>query len=409
MNVVWVVGSTLVKMLYGILVYKYITITYGVENLGTAGQLLSAMSILLILSNTGINRGIIQSYSRNKDNPENISALNNASTIIYFASSLTLFVLVILLAKPLSLFIFGTTEFTYLVSVLSLMPLFMGINNNISSIGIAFGKSKAISQSTLLAFILGLIAVFFIGKYSFHNLLIAIAIQSIFLSLFLFLLNYKLFFAHIRLSLKNIAWSEVRKFLGFSFVIILPVIMIQLTLIVNRIHIGEGFGKLQLGLWEATIKLQEGYIQIVAVLLIYFMLPQASESIEKAYSVAKKFIIKAFLVLVFAVIFTALLGELILKLVYNEETTIMANNLLILTISDSIRSIFIVNQYLLLAIVKIRTFLMLEVFTYLSSVLYVWYVSNNSAFDNLFYGYLIQSVILSTLSLYVVNKSKKNV
>lgn len=408
MKVTWVIGSTLIKMLYGILIYKFITITYGIESLGTTGQLLSLMSILLILSNVGINRGIIQSYSRNKDNENKINALDKVSTLIYFISSIIIFLLLVIFAKHISLLIFGNVNYTYLIYTLSIVQFFMGINNNISSIGIAYNKSKTISQSTLLAFSFGLVIVLYFGKFSFQSLLISIAIQSSFLFLFLFLINNKIFFSHIKLSFKELSAPDIRNFLGFSFAIILPVLMIQLALIVNRIHIGEGFGLLQLGLWEATIKIQEGYIQIVAVLLIYFMLPQASKSAEKACSVSKEYIFKAFMVLVFIVLCVAFFGEFILKIVYNDEIMAMADNLLILTVSDTVRIIFIVNQYLLLAIVKIKAFLFLEGITYLSSVSYVWYVSQYSDFDDLFYGYFIQSILLSALSLYLISLSKKN-
>ncbi len=408
MNALWVIGSTIIKMLYGVVIYKYITVTYGIESLGVAGQLLSLMSILLILSNAGIDRGIIRSYSRNIDNPEKTQLLNKASTIISIFSSIVLFLFLILTAKSISFFVFGTEEYKYLVYFLSAMPFFMGLNNTIMSIGIAYGKSKLISQSTTVALIFGMAGILYLGGISFETLLTLVAAQSLLLSISLLLINHKIIRSHINAHWTNETWIEIKKLLSFSFVIIIPVIMMQLTLIINRIYIKKGFGEYQLGLWESVIKLQEGYIQIAGVLLIYFMLPQSSKNTIKAYQISKKYIAITFLIFLSAMLTVSIFGENILSIVYNEEASIMATNLLIFTISDMLRSIYIVNQYLLLAIAEIRLFLVLEFITYSSSIGYVWYVSEYGYFDNLFYGYLIQSIVLSTISFFIIKWKKTN-
>lgn len=83
--------STALQMLASLVLYKLVAIKLGAEGIGQLGQFVTLVSIVLIISNAGINNGIIKLVAQNKFDLVELRKVIQTAFVIIFISAFFLY------------------------------------------------------------------------------------------------------------------------------------------------------------------------------------------------------------------------------------------------------------------------------------------------------------------------------
>lgn len=157
--------STALQMLASLVLYKLVAIKLGAEGIGQLGQFVTLVSIVLIISNAGINNGIIKLVAQNKfDLVELRKVIQTAFVIIFISAFFCIitffFILNYIFTTVFYLEILDSNFFIiFLISI-----FFISMSQFMLSIINGFKHTKIYAVSISIGSILSIISSFFFNS-----------------------------------------------------------------------------------------------------------------------------------------------------------------------------------------------------------------------------------------------------
>lgn len=266
-------GVQIFSILINIIRGKFVAILLGPEGMGLSSMLTSSTNTIQQFAGLGLNLAMVKEVAARKENGEDISpALTIAVRLIYFTSILGCLVC-LFLSPLLSLWSFGTYDYTLGFAVLS-----AGVGLGVGGAGYlsllqGLGEVKRLSWSSVVGGLAGLI--FGIPLYYFFGLNGIVPALLIF-SFTVFLFYFFSFRKSITYDRVRLSWSErkplVRKLISLGIVLMIGSVVGTLTNYVINIFVRMVGSLDDVGLFQAANSLTNQYSGIVfsALALDYF-------------------------------------------------------------------------------------------------------------------------------------------
>ncbi|MFC5476147.1 O-antigen translocase [Paraherbaspirillum soli] len=271
-------ASTLSKLLAGLIVVKIIAVYIGASGLGRLGQFMSLTSMVAIMAGGGITTGVVKYVAEFKDNGQELKEYLAAASLVTILASLLLGAVLILLAPVISEWLLKTSAYADVIRVLAVAQfsiactnLLMGLVNGhkrvnafaiINTLGVAIGAAGVAIGCT-----------FYGIKGAMYGLIWMPACPIL-----LLLPWYRLGLQfEWRWLLPVWDRGKVRKFMGFSLMLLVTVFSMQMAQIVIRYIIEARNSWVEVGYWQAVTRISEAYLQFITVVLANYYLPRLAE------------------------------------------------------------------------------------------------------------------------------------
>ncbi len=404
--------STALQMLASLVLYKLVAIKLGAEGIGQLGQFVTLVSIVLIISNAGINNGIIKLVAQNKfDLVELRKVIQTAFVIIFISAFFCIitffFILNYIFTTVFYLEILDSNFFIiFLISI-----FFISMSQFMLSIINGFKHTKIYAVSISIGSILSIISSFFLiqkfGLYgAFYSLLLNYCIQSIFL---FYIVKYKLC---IDIFFKfNLNIEIFKKYLNYSIMFIFSAVAIPFAQIIIRHFIGDNYSLKEMGYWESLFRISSIYITFISVFFSIFYLPHLAERNDREIANNGIKILKILTVLLLIMFFIVfLLKDFIITLLFSDDFLIISNYIFIQQIGDFFRILSLSIGYIIIVKMWTKIYLIFELihFPLLILLSYV-FLKLTGDFKGASIGYAITYFLLFVINISIFYRFKRGI
>lgn len=286
------------KILVGFCVLKLIALYLGADGLGKLGHFMSLVSIAVLLAGGGISHGLIKYVAEFKGSGFKLYKL--LSTAILYASGFCIasFVLLSVFSANISRFVFGESDYYWIVLLLAAAQLVFAFNIVFSGFFNGIGKLKVNSVVQVSSNVIVLPMIWWlISEFGLPGAAIAM------LLIFTMPAVVSLIFLRDVPLLRMVKWRKFDVTLGknfsrFGLMLLVSAMMFPMVEIVIRESLIAQVGYAEAGIWQGSIKLSSAYIGFFSVFLASYYLPMVSAIQDKAVITAQ---VMRFMLLVMAV------------------------------------------------------------------------------------------------------------
>jgi O-antigen/teichoic acid export membrane protein len=369
--------ATIVKMLTGMVSVKVVAAIIGPVGIALLGQLNNFSTILLNISNGGINAGMTKYISEHANSKRDYSEYISTGFMITAVLSVAVSLILIIGAGYFSGLILHDIQYKSVFYVFGATIMFYAFNALLISIMNGFKEYKKYVIANILGSVVSLLfsAVLSIKFGIYGALIAAVTFQSV------------VFFLTL-LILKNTIWLQWGIFIGkfkkrvavklghFSFMALASAITIPAGQLIVRNYITQYRSIGDAGIWEGMNRISLMYITIVTTSMGVYYLPKLSElksktDIRKEITSVYKLIIPFSIISTFSIY---LARNLIIKILFTKDFSSMENLFAFQLIGDSLKLSGWVLGYLLIAKAMTKIYIIMECVNFLIITILSYYL-----------------------------------
>ena len=360
--------ATVIKMLTGMVSTKVVAVAIGPVGVALLGQLNNFSTMVLGLSNGGINTGITKFTAEYSQSPRRYNIFLGTGFWITLVLSVITGLVLVLGAGFFARTILKDAQYAFVFHVFGATVILYALNALLISVMNGFREFKKFVTSNIIASITGLIFAVVLAKlYDIPGALIGlVTYQSVVFFVTLLLVSKAPWFQW-RIFTRQFSRSAARKLSHFSLMAIVSALLMPAAQLLVRDYIGThtlagDAGLRQAGLWEAVNKISIMYLMVVTTSLGVYYLPRLTElksDFELRQEVFKVYkLLIPFLLL--ASIFIFIAKPLIIQILYSSEFMEMEKFFLWQLPGDLFKMCGWVLGYIMIARSMTRTYVIME-------------------------------------------------
>lgn len=275
-------GMTLVKIIGGLIVVKLIAVHLGAEGLGRLGLLMAFVALVSTFSGGGITNALIQNLSAANTAKARQRALS-AGVKIYVAEAVLAALLLVVCAAPLARILLNDASLAWVFLVLAGTQVIMGAGNLLQAVFSTLQRPRVIVLANTLGTVLGvLVFAMLIARQPFEGAALGIVCLSVGPALaWLAVMPFALPPEWRRLT-RDTDRDAMRSLLSYVATILVAVSALPLAQMAVRDLVGTWVGWEYVGYWQGVLRVSDGYMQFVAIMLMYYALPRFSAQQSRA-------------------------------------------------------------------------------------------------------------------------------
>lgn len=376
----WTGVSTLIKAILTYVMWKIIAVHTGPSGVALIEQFQNFLQIARASIPCGINAGVVKYVAEYKNNEEKKSDLLSNALATNLIFCLVISIALLIFSHKISGLIFQSFSYQKMIILVSASTLLFALNNFCLSI---FNGELDIKKyiictviNTLLNFF---VTIFLVSHYGILGGFVGFILnQSLvtFVSLY-FLAQSKWF--KLKSYLKGIKLFYIKKISKYALMVFTTTFITPCALIIIRKYIVHSFGWEYAGYWQGIMRLSEGYLILMNMILGFYFIPkfsgaQTMAELKKEVMLSYKYI---FPWILFGVSFVFILKRQIIIIMYSKEFLSMMSLFKYQLIGDIARMGTWLLTNILFAKALVKTFVTIEVFfslTYiLTSIVFIHY------------------------------------
>lgn len=361
---VWVGLSNVINVAAVFIIQKVIAVQVGPAGVAIIGQYQNFLGITTSLANGGINSGIVKYVAEyRRDTDRNALLISNATRITLFCSAILVAVL-LLFASQLSLYLFKSDAYSFVLRLLGLTITLFALNTLLVSVLNGFGEIRKYAGSAIARSVVGIVLTVMLSLvWGLTGALVALTVvQSLVFFVTLFFVVRSPWFTS-RFFVQRFDAEVTRRLLAFSLMALTSAILVPLVQILVRNHLIATLSLDDAGYWDAMWKISQGYLSIITGTLGVYYMPKLS-SLQAVADVRReiwngyKLIVPA---LLFGFLLVYLLRTPIVYLLYSQRFTPTIELFFPMLIGDFLMVLSWLVGYLMLAKAKTRMFIATQV------------------------------------------------
>lgn len=400
--------SSFTKIVSSLILGKIIAMKLGAEGMALFGQLLSFVTVVLVMAGGAINQGVIK-YVAEFNLTDDIKLKNLLSTSfrITIYSSFLIGLILIIASKYLAAEILHNRNYSSIFVLFGVTLAFNGLNNLFLSI---LNGYKEFKKNNIINIILNLISLlfslYFIYLHDIFGVLLSVVInQSSIFFLTLYLLRNESWMSK-EFLFRKIDFKLLKQISSFALLSIASTALTPFISIILRNYIIDALSIQQAGLFEFVNRVASTSIMFFSLTISTYYLPRISEirnknelmnEVKNTYKVIMPF-------LIFMLILVYLLRFIIIKILASESFSPSAHLFSYYLLGVFFKILSQLLSFIFIAKAKIKIALLLEVFFNL------FYVVLSVCFINVFgllgtaYVFLLSYVLYFIILIYLFNK-----
>lgn len=358
-------ASTLSKLLASLVVVKIIAVYIGADGLGRLGQFMSLMSMITILAGGGITTGIVKYVAQYKDDAAELKRyLGAASSVTAIASALVCTGLLVF-APWLSMWLLKTEDYASVIRVLALAQFLIAATNLLLGLVNGHQRVNAFAIINTISVILGASGVAVAcSMYGIKGTMYGL----IWFPACAILLLLPWYRYGLRFQWRDLkpTWDRERiaKFMGFSLMMLVTVLTMQMSQIIIRMMIETKDSWTAVGYWQAVSRVSDAYLQFITVVLANYYLPRLSalkqrHEIQKEVNQAYRYAMPVLLVMSLLIF---LCRDWIILLLFSREFLPMKDFFTWQLIGDGFKVAAYISAYVAVARASTRIYIAAEIY-----------------------------------------------
>ncbi|WP_336817984.1 O-antigen translocase [Cedecea sp. MMO-103] len=384
---------TLFKMLTGFFIAKVVAVYTGASGMAMLGQLQSFITTLNGVATAPVGNGIVKYTAENSlDGFDACARWWQAS--IQWALGMIFIVVIItfLLNKELSIFLFKTTEFSWLITLCCLvLPLSVINTAFISVINGCQRYKKYVFVGFISVIASTIIMIFMIYHMRLNGALIAAAINTAIAGIVVFIVSVREPWFKIHLWIGRSNRSSRKGIGGYVLMAVTSAVATPFALVCVRNLLIKYAGWDATGQWQAVWKISEVYLAVITMALTTYYLPQLAKLRE--HKEIKNEITQAIKLILPTVVFLSLtiyvLRDFIINLLFTPDFREARNLFAIQLIGDIVKIISWLYAFPMIAKGAVRIFTFTEIFFSFTFVLLSWLFISKLGVGGANWGYLV--------------------
>lgn len=363
--------AVLVKTATMFILNKILAVYVGPSGYAAIGQFQNFIQMVTSFAGGSINTAVVKYTAEYGDNPtEQRKIWQNAGTII-LALSIVFSLLIILFQKPLSLYIFHSTEYRSVFIWFGIFLIFF--NFNALFLAILNGKKEILKLviANIAGSVFSLVITGFLA-YQYHILGALIAL-SIYQSIAFFItlaLCIKSDWFKFQFLFGKIDKAVAIKFGHYALMALVSVFFGNIAQITLRKIIANEFSITYAGYWDAMNKLSGSYLMMASTILGIYYLPKLSEL--KNYNEVRQEIFYGYKIIlpiaILSSLFIFIFKEWVVKILFTDSFIPMLELLSWQLIGDVIKIGSWIVSFVMLSKAMTKIFVITETFFALSII-----------------------------------------
>ena len=223
------------RLLTGFVLIKLIILFYGAEGLGEIANFLTLVVIVTVMAAGGISYGITKHIAEKAQSPFRLLGVLKSAFSYSLIFSAFFMALLLIFAKPLSLFFFNSVEYQYSFYVLALFQTLYAFSVIILGTVNGLKDTQLYYRIHKFTYVFAMVSVYFLVKFENYSLVILasmVHLPLIFIFCFLLTMRSRLWPIFIK-RMRRRSFSKVN-FKYFTFMVLLTSITAPIVEIVLR-------------------------------------------------------------------------------------------------------------------------------------------------------------------------------
>ncbi|EMY3532327.1 lipid III flippase WzxE [Yersinia ruckeri] len=365
---IWTAGSTLIKIGVGLLVVKLLAVTFGPSGVGQAGNFRQLITVLGVLSGAGIFNGVTKYVAEYHQQPERLRAILGTSSTIVLGFSTLLTLLFLFAAKPVSVALFGRTDYDNVVRAVAFIQMGIAYANLFLAIlkgyRDAMGNALAIIGGSLIGVVAYYIC-FRLGGYAGALTGLALVPALVVVPAVVILVRRKT----IPLTYLKLSWDKaLASHLGkFTIMALITSVTLPVAYVMMRNLLAKQYGWDAVGIWQGVSSISDAYLQFITASFTVYLLPTLSRlkdkgDISREIVRSLKFVLPAVAV---ASMMVWLLRDFAIWLLFSQQFIAMRDLFAWQLVGDVLKVGAYVFGYLIIAKASLRFYILAEVSQFL--------------------------------------------
>lgn len=363
--------AVLIKTATMFILNKILAIYVGPSGYAAIGQFQNFIQILTTFAGGAVNTAVIKYTAEYYDDVARQRAVWKTAGSVILIFSIFASILILTLQKPLSLYIFKSTQYQSIFVWFAVFLVFFNFN----ALFLAILNGKKEITKLVIANIAGsvfslVITGFLAFKFKLYGALVALSINQSIIFLVTFALCYKSEWFKIEYLFGKIDTDNFKKILHFALMTITSVFFGNIAQISLRNLIIERFDLEHAGYWDAMTRLSSGYLMFASTILSIYYLPRLSEL--KEYNALKNEVKTGYkLILPIAAICSFVIymfQDLVISLLFTQDFAPMKELMLWQLIGDVIKIGSWIISFMMLSKAMTKIFVITETIFALSII-----------------------------------------
>nr|WP_154325482.1 lipid III flippase WzxE [Pantoea sp. 201603H] len=361
---VWTAASTLVKIAAGLLVVKLLAVSYGPGGVGQAGNFRQLITVLGVLAGAGIFNGVTKYVAEYQQQPDRLYAVTGTATSMVLGFSTLLAVIFLLAAKPISVGLFGHSDYQNVVRIVAFLQMGIAWANLSLAIMKGFRDAAGNALALIIGSLIGVMAwyaCYRLGGYSGALVGLALVPTLVVIPAVLILAKRN----HLPLHYLKPQWhGELARNLGkFTLMALITSVTLPVAWVMMRNLLASRYGWESVGLWQGVTSISDAYLQFITATFSVWLLPTLSRLNNKADIAneifrALRFVIPAVAAASFCV---WLLRDFTIWLLFTSKFSGMRDLFIWQLIGDVFKVGCYIFGYLVIAKASLRLYILTEI------------------------------------------------
>lgn len=384
---------TFFKMLAGFFIAKIVAVYTGPSGMAMLGQLQSFATAFNGIATAPVGNGIVRYTAENKSNGYDACARWwQASVQWAFGLTFITIIFSFLLNKKLSIFLFNTTEYSWLITLCCIVLPLSVINTAFISVINGCQKYKKYVVVGFFSIIVStVIMVLMIYHMKLNGALIAAALNTSIAGVIVFVVSVREPWFKFRLWIGRSDIESRKGIGGYVLMAATSALATPIALVCVRNLLIRYTGWDAAGQWQAVWKISEVYLAVITMALTTYYLPQLArlkthKEIKGEINGALRLILPIVICLSLAIY---VLRDFIITVLFTSDFEKARDIFAIQLIGDVVKIISWLYAFPMIAKGAIKVFTLTEIFFSFTLVLLSWFFISRLGVQGANLGYLI--------------------
>ena len=393
-----------IRLVFSLFIQRLLAEMVGEVGISKIGQLRNFTMLLTSISSGGIFNGIIKYVSEYKEDKEQLQKMFSTAFVFTVIGSSIASVSLLIGAEFISEYLFGSTNFKYLIKLLAVIVPFIGMYRVFDGVVHGLSQYKNFAKIDLFGYLLGaFLLVVALYNYNIDGVLIAIAVTPILQLLVLLYIFFKTLKEYVKFSKLSLKIPFAKELLAFTLMSFVSTGLLSFVEIDIRTMIRNQITEADSGIWTAMTFISKNYMVFSASIFTLYVVPKfASIHTKKAFTLELKIIYKTILPLFgVGMLLVYFLRDYVILIIYPDFTAMAPLFKWQLT-GDFVRLATLVLGHQFIAKKMMKNFIFSEIISLALFYFLSHYLIKDYGVEGVVMAHLVRSIIMFGIIYYLV-------
>jgi PST family polysaccharide transporter len=314
---------TLLRMVTGFVVTKFVAVYVGPTGVALLGQLQSFVAGVNGLIANQIGQGIIRFTAEHREKDYEITkAWWSAAASLLSITVIGVGVMVVILSKPISLWLFDNIEFYWLLIIVGFSLPLNAINSVLLGVLNGLGENKKYVYTSMISVCFTtLVSISFLYFFGLNGGLFAIAINNAVAAIIVIARVWCAPWFKFKYWFSQVDKKKRKVFIGYMLMGVIGAFTGPTALITIRNIITASISVEAAGIWQAVARISDAYLGVFTIGISMYYFPKAaaitSSTILRKETKHVLLLLTPFLIM--AIISVFFLRDIIISLLYSDK------------------------------------------------------------------------------------------